>query len=214
MRTNPFFDTWQFLIGATEDHARIGAFGYVFVALFLVLVAASLWIARANWRDDPAQRTGVHVATWACRFLIGCMWFQGCLWKLPFPVSGPFQYWTGELAEHAAFAFHRALAANVFVPYVSVIQPIVFLAELSFGISLMLGFGVRLFALLATGFVLQLWLGLYRHPNEWPWTYVFLVLLLVLFIAYAVGRSLGADALLRRRADKNSLLGRFVGLAG
>jgi uncharacterized membrane protein YphA (DoxX/SURF4 family) len=214
MRTNPFLDTWQFLIGATEDHARIGAFGYVFVALFLVLVVASLWIARVNWRDDPAQRTGVHVTTGACRFLIGCMWFQGCLWKLPFPVSDPFQYWTGELADHAAFAFHRALAANVFVPYVSVIQPIVFLAELSFGISLMLGFGVRLFALLATGFVLQLWLGLYRHPNEWPWTYVFLILILVLFIAYAAGRSLGADALLRRRAAKDSLIDRFVALAG
>jgi uncharacterized membrane protein YphA (DoxX/SURF4 family) len=214
MRTNPFLDTWQFLIGATEDHARIGAFGYVFVALFLVLVVASLWIARVNWRDDPAQRTGVHVTTWACRFLVGCMWFQGCLWKLPFPVSDPFQYWTGELAEHAAFAFHRALAANVFVPYVAVIQPIVFLAELSFGISLMVGFGVRLFALLATGFVLHLWLGLYRHPNEWPWTYVFLILILVLFIACAAGRSLGADALLRRRAGKDSLIGRFVALAG
>jgi uncharacterized membrane protein YphA (DoxX/SURF4 family) len=214
MRTNPFFDTWLFVIGSTEDHARLGAFGYVLVALFLLLVLASLWIARTNWRDDPAQRTGVHVATWFCRVLIGCMWFQGCLWKLPLPISGPFQYWTGEMAEHAAFAFHRALAANVYLPYIELMQPIVFLAELSFAVSLMLGFGVRLFALLATGFVLHLWLGLYRHPNEWPWTYIFLAVILVLFVAYAAGRSLGADALLRRRADKGSLVGRFVGLAG
>jgi hypothetical protein len=214
MRTNPFYDTWLFLIGSTEDHARIGAFAYVLVALFLLLVVASLWIARANWREDATQRTGVHVTTWACRVLIGCMWFQGCLWKLPFPISDPFQYWTGEIAEHAAFAVHRALAKDIFVPYVSIIQPIVFLAELSFAISLMLGFGVRLFALLSTGFVLQLWLGLYRHPNEWPWTYVFLIVIMVLFAAYAAGRSLGADALLRRRADKASLIGRFVALAG
>jgi hypothetical protein len=34
------------------------------------------------------------------------------------------------------------------------------------------------------------------------------------FVAYAAGRSLGADALLRRRADENSLVGRFVALAG
>jgi hypothetical protein len=37
---------------------------------------------------------------------------------------------------------------------------------------------------------------------------------MVMFALYAAGRSLGLDALLRRRADKNSLLGRFVALAG
>ena len=214
MRTNPFTDIWLFLIGSTPDHMALGAFGYFFVLLFLLLIIASLWIARINWREDPAQRSGVHVTTWACRVLIGCMWFQGCLWKLPLPISGPFQYWTGEMAENAAFAFHRALVTSVYLPYLQFIQPVVFLAELSFAISLILGFGVRLFALLSTGFVLHLWLGLYRHPQEWPWTYVFLAVLMVLFIAYAAGRSLGADALLRRRAAKHSLVGRFVNLAG
>jgi len=214
MRTDPFFDAWLFVIGATEDHEKIGILKYVFVALFLVLVAASLWIAWTNWREDPAERTGVHVTTWACRVLIGCMWFQGCLWKLPLPISGGFQYWTGEMAENAAFAFHRALVTSVYLPYLSFIQPVVFFAELSFAMSLILGFGVRLFALLAAGFSLHLWLGLYRHPGEWPWNYVFLAVVLVLFATYAAGRSLGADALLRRRAEKTSLIGRFVGLAG
>jgi uncharacterized membrane protein YphA (DoxX/SURF4 family) len=214
MRTNPFFDAWLFIIGATEDHEKLGAFRYFFVGLFLVLIVASLWIARTNWREDPTQRTGVHVTTWVCRVLIGCMWFQGCLWKLPLPISGGFQYWTGEMAENAAFAFHRALVTSVYLPYLAFIQPVVFLAELSFAMSLILGFGVRLFALLAAGFSLHLWLGLYRHPGEWPWNYVFLAVVLVLFATYAAGRSLGADALLRRSADKASLIGRFVALAG
>ena len=66
---------------------------YLFgAALFLVLLAASLWIARVNWREDATQHTGVHVTTWVCRVLIGCQWFQGCLWKLPLPVSGGFEY--------------------------------------------------------------------------------------------------------------------------
>ena len=73
---------------------------------------------------------------------------------------------------------------------------------------------VRLFALLAVGFSLHLWLGLYRHPAEWPWNYVFLAVVLALFVNYAAGRSLGADALLRRRAAKSSSIGRFVDLAG
>jgi uncharacterized membrane protein YphA (DoxX/SURF4 family) len=95
-----------------------------------------------------------------------------------------------------------------------IIDPIVFLAEISFAISLMLGLGVRFFALLAVPFSLHLWLGLYLHPQEWPWNYVFLAIIHALFVAYAAGRSLGADALLRRRADENGLVGRFVGLAG
>jgi uncharacterized membrane protein YphA (DoxX/SURF4 family) len=214
MRTNPFLDTWLFIIGATEDHGKLGVSKYLLVGLFIALVAGSLWIAWTNWREDPAQRTGVHVTTWVCRVLIGCMWFQGCLWKLPLPISGGFQYWTGEMAENAAFAFHRALVTSVYLPYLAFIQPIVFIAELSFAISLMLGLGVRLFALLAVGFSLHLWLGLYRHPAEWPWNYVFLAVVLALFVAYAAGRSLGADALLHRRAGKTSLIGRFAGLAG
>ena len=53
--------------------------------IFLALIAASVWIARKNWQDDPEQRTGHHLATWGMRFFIGTMWFQGSLWKLPLP---------------------------------------------------------------------------------------------------------------------------------
>jgi hypothetical protein len=213
MRTNPFYDTWLFVIGSTDDHEKLGAFKFFFVALFLALIVATLWIVWRNWRDDPAQRNGRDLTGCVCRVLIGCMWFQGCLWKLPFPISGGFQYWTGEMAENAAFAFHRALVTDVYLPYLALIQPIVFLAELAFAVSLMLGFGVRLFAFLAAFHTLHLWLGLYRHPGEWPWNYVFLVIVHALFVAYAAGRSLGADALLRRHAKTGTLVGRFAALA-
>lgn len=198
MRTNPFLDAWMFLIGATDDHNALGVFKYVFVALFLILLAASFWIALANWRTDPTQRTAPHLSIFVCRVLIGIMWFQGCLWKLPLPVSGGFQYWTAEMADNAAFEFHRMLVKNVYLPYLQLIDPLVFLAELAFAVSLLLGFGVRLIALAAVPYVLHLWLGLYRHSGEWPWNYVFLALVHVLFVACAAGRSLGLDAWLRR----------------
>jgi uncharacterized membrane protein YphA (DoxX/SURF4 family) len=212
MRTNPFYDTWLFVIGSTGDYQKLGAFKWVFVVLFLVLIIASAWIAWTNWREDPAQRNGRDLTTLVCRVLIGCMWFQGCLWKLPFPISDGFQYWTGEIAGNAAFAFHRALATEVYLPYLVVIQPIVFLAELAFGASLILGFAVRLFALLAVLHTLHLWLGLYRESSEWPWEFIFLAVALALFVAYAAGRSLGADALLRRRAKPGTLVGRVLSL--
>ena len=47
-------------------------------------------------------------------------------------------------------------------------------------------------------FVAQLWLGLYRQPEEWPWLYVFLMFTLGFFVVTNTGRSLGLDALLTR----------------
>src|SRR5262249_52042501 len=106
VRTNPFYDAWLFLIGATGDHEGSGV-RWLLVALFLALLAASAWIAVRNWQQDPAQRTGAHLATWFMRVMIGAMWFQGSLWKLPLPVSGGFRFWTQRLADNAAFEVHR-----------------------------------------------------------------------------------------------------------
>jgi uncharacterized membrane protein YphA (DoxX/SURF4 family) len=205
MRTNPLYDAWLFLTGAADYPDEIGVLKYVLLALYWALLLGSCVIAAINWRDDPAQRDETHVATWVCRVLIGTMWFQGCLWKLPLPVSGGFLYWTQQLEQYAAFTPHRWLVAHVFLPNLAIINPLVFLTEISFAISLMLGLGVRLFAAIAVLFALHLWLGLYLHPNEWPWEYVFIAVIHVLFAAYAAGRCLGADALLRR--------GRYLGLA-
>jgi hypothetical protein len=46
---------------------------------------------------------------------------------------------------------------------------------------------------------INLWLGLYSAPNEWPWTYTFLIVIQLLFVLDPPGRVLGADALIRWR---------------
>ena len=46
---------------------------------------------------------------------------------------------------------------------------------------------------------INLWLGLYNAPGEWPWTYMFLVVLPLIFLIDPPGRSLGVDALAWRR---------------
>jgi hypothetical protein len=42
---------------------------------------------------------------------------------------------------------------------------------------------------------INLWLGLYNAPGEWPWSYMFLVVLQLIFLINPPGRSLGVDAL-------------------
>jgi hypothetical protein len=69
---NPFTDTLAFL---TRNEWPI----YVFWLLLL----GSLGIAAVNLLQDPAQRTGRHVWMWVARLLIGGLWWQQTLWKLP-----------------------------------------------------------------------------------------------------------------------------------
>jgi uncharacterized membrane protein YphA (DoxX/SURF4 family) len=151
---------------------------------------------------------------------VGGMWFQGMLWKLPLPVSGGLKYWLEQMGNRAAFAFHRELVTEFYLPYLHILNPIVFLAELTFAVSLMLGLGVRLVSSLAIIFVLHLWLGIYQPgaPAEWPWSYMFLAIVLLMFAIDAAGRSLGLDAWLRRNVpavrDGTGFIGKLLRLAG
>ncbi|MBS0562654.1 MAG: DoxX family protein, partial [Proteobacteria bacterium] len=45
---------------------------------------------------------------------------------------------------------------------------------------------------------LNLWLGLYSAPGEWPWTYFFLIVIQAWFAIDPPGRALGFDALGRQ----------------
>ena len=198
MRTDPFTDSWRFLIGSTPDHVSLGALQYVFVALFLALLGGSVVVAWQAWQSDPEQQRFSHVWTWLFRVLMGAMWFQGSIWKLPLPVSGGLQYWTEQMVGNAAFPFYSNLVRTVILPNMTIVDPVALVAELGLAISFMLGIFVRPVAFLGILYTLGLWIGLYRHPMEWPWTYVFIIIVHGQFIVHAAGRSLGADELLRR----------------
>ena len=197
MRTNPFYDAWLFLIGDTGDHQRSGV-PHLLVVIFLAALLASVLIAWRNWQRDPTPRTIGHLATWFMRVMIGCMWFQGSLWKLPLPISGGFQYWLEQEIPNAAFGWHSWIIEHVLARNIILVNLPVFLTEFGMGLSFILGFLVRPFAVIGILFTLQLWLGLYKHSGEWPWEYIFLVFVLGFFLLHNVGRSLGLDALLTR----------------
>lgn len=197
MKTDPFSDAWAFLVGATPDHVSLGLLRYPFVGFYAALLVASVVIARANWRRDPAQRTAAGLWTFLFRVLMGSMWFQGSIWKLPLPVSAGLQYWTEQMAEHAAFPFVAALVRSLVLPNMAVFDPLILLAELGLAVSFILGILVRPVAALGALYALGLWIGLYRHPAEWAWTYIFIAIVHGLFAVHAAGRSLGLDALIR-----------------
>ena len=78
---------------------------------------------------------------------------------------------------------------------------VIFFTEAFIFASLFLGLLSRLGGLVAIGMSMQLLVGLAGIPNpyEWEWAYINLVLLAVVVFAFAPGRILGLDALLRPR---------------
>ena len=212
MPKSPFTDIWQFLTATTGDYMALGGWRFLVLTLFWALLVASVVIAVKNWNEDPQQRSATHVITWVLRVLIGCMWFEGMLWKLPLPASGGLEYWTEQMGNRAAFELHRDFVKGFLLPNLALFGPLVFLAELTFAVSMILGLAVRVVSVLAIAFVLHLWIGIYRpgDPAEWPWSYIFLAMLMLLFALHAAGRSLGLDAWLRRHVtDIREGRGRF-----
>jgi uncharacterized membrane protein YphA (DoxX/SURF4 family) len=187
MRPNPLHDVAQFLSNP----------GW-FTPVFWLLLIASASIGIAAWRAEPAQRTPRAVALWVLRVLVGSMWWQQSLWKIP-PNFDGLRYWMQQEVAHAAVALQSVLVGDIVLPNLNIFGPLVYLTEVAIGVSLLLGLFSRLGALLGVLMGVNLWLGLYSAPGEWPWTYMFLVIIQLLFFVDPPGRVLGADVLLQRR---------------
>ena len=208
MRTNPISDVLDFL---TEGEWT----SYVFA----LLVLASVVIAAVNFWRDTNQRSVLHMWNWLARLFIGGLWWQQSLWKLP-PTytdnpdgSGGLRYWMGEMVKWASTGLQRHFVKEVVLPHFYFFAPQVYFSEVLIAVTLILGLFTRLGAFLGTLMAINLWLGLYRSPAEWPWTYFFLIILQIMLLVQRPGRSLGLDSILLRRVQQSTgdgLWGRLV----
>jgi uncharacterized membrane protein YphA (DoxX/SURF4 family) len=184
-------------------------------AVFWVLVLASLAIAVYAFATIPGQRRGTHLWNWVFRFLIGCMWWQQTLWKLPpyytdhpdqpFGATG-LAYWMGLMGKSAAIPQQAEFVNNIVLPHFYVFAPVVYSLEVLTAVSLMLGIFVRFWGVIGALQILNLWLGLYNAAGEWPWTYFFLLVLQLIFAVHRYGRSLGVDAVIIARSGSRHTL--------
>ena len=193
--SNPFQDLFAFFQKSTP-HGRFPIYALIF------LLIASVVVALFNFARSPEQRTTQNVYTWLARFFVGGMWYQQMLWKMP-PTftdnpdgSGGLGYWMGEMVKYAAFRHHASLVNDLMLPNFKLFAFQVWAGETFIAVSLLLGLFTRVGGLLGTLMAINLWLGLYNRPNEWPWTYFFLILLNGFFFVFRAGQALGIDALI------------------
>lgn len=188
MRQNPLGNALSFLTAASWT-----------TAVFWLLLIGSAAAAVLVWRADPAQRSVRHVGRCLLRIIIGTMWWQQSLWKIPPHYDWGLIHWMQEMIDHASTELQSALVRDLVLPNIAVFGPLVYAFEVVIGASLILGLLTRLGSVLGALMAINLWLGLYNAPGEWPWTYMFLVVLELLFLLDPPGRSLGFDALAWRR---------------
>jgi uncharacterized membrane protein YphA (DoxX/SURF4 family) len=196
MKPNPLSDTLHFLLQPAWT-----------TAVYWLLLLGSIAIAIHAWRSIASQRSWSHVVDWLCRFFIGSMWWQQTLWKLPplytdnpsDPLHSGLHYWMTREGQSAAIPLQADFVNHIVLPHFYFFAPLIYSLEVLTAVSLILGLFVRFFGVIGALQILNLWLGLYNADGEWPWTYFFLLVLMVIFALHRYGMSLGLDALIAER---------------
>ena len=150
-------------------------------AVFWVLLLAGLVIAFSAWQREPDQRSARTAGIAVLRMIMGAMWWQQSLWKIP-PNYGGLLFWMKQIVAHSPVHLQARVFDQIMIPHISVSGPAVYAAEALIGASFLLGAFTRVFALLGFLMALNLWIGLYSAPNEWPWTYGYLIVIQALFV--------------------------------
>ena len=207
MKANPLSDVLHFLLQPSWT-----------TGVYWLLMIGSIAIAVYAFATIEGQRSPRNIADWIFRFLIGSMWWQQTLWKLPpyytdhpgEPTTTGLYYWMTQMGKSASIPLQADFVNNVVLPHFYLFAPLVYTLEVLTAVSLILGLLVRFWGVIGALQILNLWLGLYNAEGEWPWTYFFLLILQLIFAVHQYGRSLGLDAIIvdryARRGNRGAVL--------
>ncbi len=195
MRTDPVSDIFTFLTGSFYDEPDWVHY------IYWALAIASIAIAVAAWMRVPAQARPLNLFRFALRFLLASFWWQQSLWKFPTDTGG-LLYWTQQEVKNSAYAIQGQLIDKLIIPIFQPFAYAVYGFEVLVAVLLFLGLYVRPISALGTLLIVNLYFGLYRNATEWPWSYAFLIVLMVVMVVENYGLSLGLDAFLAARSPE------------
>jgi hypothetical protein len=111
---NPWHDATTFL--STPNIAT---------GMIWLLFAGSGVIALAALRTDPSLRTTRHVGIWLLRLIVGAMWWQQSLWKIP-PNYDGLLYWMKQMVDHASIPLQSRFVQEIVLPNIALFGPLVY----------------------------------------------------------------------------------------
>jgi thiosulfate dehydrogenase [quinone] large subunit len=172
---------------------------------------------------SPAVRQYPGWPLGAARIIIGVLWFQQLLWKLPPDFGcGPagdqgLCDWIGREIQSPAIPAYAGFLRDLVLPNLGLFGWLVFFTEAAIAGSLLFGVLTRFGGLLGFAQATNLLIGLAAVPHEWYWTYAMLALFCLLFALTGAGRWLGLDGALlprlRAATAGRGVLGRLLRLA-
>ena len=134
MRENPIGNALAFLVASDK---------LWFTVIFWLLLLGSAVAAALAWRADPAQRSLHHIGYGLMRVIVGIMWWQQSLWKIPPHWDWGLIHWMEVMVEHASTQLQSTLVRDFVLPNINVFGPLVYAIEVFIAVSLILGVVTR-----------------------------------------------------------------------
>jgi thiosulfate dehydrogenase [quinone] large subunit len=138
------------------------------------------------------------------RIGVGLLWIQNVGWKNP-PSFGQGNSPSGLYAftryavEYPVFPPYSWLVENLVLPNFTLFGWAVLLAESALGAFLLVGLATRFWAVVGIAQTVAITLSVLNAPNEWPWSYLLMLMAHAAVFATAAGRYAGLDGVLRSR---------------
>ena len=138
------------------------------------------------------------------RILFGLMYLSMAFQKAPWiagPEGKPYGWLYGYIwkeINNPTFGWYTAFLKGIVLPNFGFFGLMSFLTEIALGAALVLGLLIPLTGLGGGLWMVNIMLGSYSIPGEWPWIWMLLIAPQFAFAFSRAGRSLGMDALLAR----------------
>jgi hypothetical protein len=135
------------------------------------------------------------------RMAFGVLWLDMAWQKAPWVIHegqrfGWLYGWIEKEIQHPTFSVYSRFLQAVVLPNFTPFGYLSFFTEVALGLSLLLGLFTVLGGIGGALWQLNIALGSYSVPGEWPWLWFLLIAPQMVFAATRAGRVLGIDGLL------------------
>ncbi len=133
----------------------------------------------------------------ALRVVLGIMWLSNVVWKRPpdfgRPDGGALYRYVNDAVEFPVFAPFSWVMERLVLPNFQAFGWLVLVTETALAVLLLVGAYTRLAALIGIGMSVAIGLSVLAAPNEWPWSYLLMVIAHVAVGVSSAGRFGGVD---------------------